>query len=139
MESFSKCGMCNSSYASDDKTPLILSCGDTFCESCLKKIQCDGKITCVDCKKVTVLSSSSEGVDALPTNNGVKKLAIQLNRMHLIFSIPSFLFSLINYSFLFYSIRSFIALSLHRFSTPCNNGDPDSWFNIALFILFGPG
>ena len=86
MELLSKCGICQASYASEDKTPLLLSCGDTFCSPCLKSIQSEGKITCKDCNEVTVLPLSA-GVSALPTNGGLKKLAVELNRMYIFFYV----------------------------------------------------
>ncbi len=68
-----------------DKVPLILSCGDTFCSSCLINIQRHGKIMCADCNEITVLSSTKDGVNGLPKNNMVKELAIQLESMLFIF------------------------------------------------------
>ena len=112
----STCSVCKSSYALEDKTPKILSCGDTFCSSCLDNIQREGIITCVDCGEQTVLSN--EGVKVLPTNNGLKKLALKLASMYyciiFIIIIIVFLFVVVFIITLFYFILFYSLISKNK-------------------------
>ena len=48
------CGICLEEYKNNtnsEKTPRVLSCGDTLCTQCLRKLRKDNIITCPLCEK----------------------------------------------------------------------------------------
>ncbi|CAD5115017.1 unnamed protein product [Dimorphilus gyrociliatus] len=54
-----------------DKDPRLLSCGDTFCSSCLQNFansnECDNLFTCPKCKED--IKWPENGIDGIPKNN----------------------------------------------------------------------
>lgn len=66
MESIFECGVCFKYYNHNEKKPLSLPCGHTFCYDCLKKINKNSQIKCPFDKSVHPAS-----VDSLPVNYAV--------------------------------------------------------------------
>ena len=58
-----ECLVCREVYDDQNLCPRILSCGHSFCSSCLQLLTVDGKISCPTCRVV-----SQDGVAGLPKN-----------------------------------------------------------------------
>ena len=63
MDSIFECGVCFKAYNHQDKKPLSLPCGHSFCLECLKKMVKHGTITCPYDKVV-----HQQAPDVLPVN-----------------------------------------------------------------------
>ena len=66
MESIFECGVCFKYYNFNEKKPLSLPCGHTFCLDCLKQINKQSQIKCPFDKSV-----HNSHVDLLPVNYAV--------------------------------------------------------------------
>ena len=66
-----ECSICSEHYDHENRFPRLLSCGHTFCSSCLEKLLKNNSISCPDCRKTT---SVPTGVAGLTKNYALSKM-----------------------------------------------------------------
>ena len=66
-----ECSLCSEHYDQENRFPRFLSCGHTFCSTCLGKVLENNSISCPDCRKTT---SVPTGVAGLTKNYALSKM-----------------------------------------------------------------
>ena len=66
-----ECSICSEHYDHENRFPRLLSCGHTFCSTCLEKLLKNNYISCPDCRKTT---SVPTGVAGLTKNFALSKM-----------------------------------------------------------------